>query len=326
MGTFQKAFVLSHCLAAWRKVSAATEDGITRTCLNDPHVMKEIGDGKEMDVSYASIQTANNLAIFALSMAGYNAHFLQATLEKKEVKESVCVPNTAARQEWLATARGHGGQFHASNGMHITDKDIFIAFEMKDCKKARAESEKDKKHWLQMGTNKEKALKILGNKGAGPESYSVMDLDCLLAWHQVKDLPPKAKREDKLARWREIMASQKPPPLFERWTNEDKQQLVALQSDVIGIKDTMFGREVALKKRDWRQRQVILLGRRERPCNKSWMQSMQTNPPQSKRQCDHWQIPCPSSRVSGRASCLIIRGGFMYLYTGFSQNVLAVQK
>ncbi len=53
-----------------------------------------------------------------------------------------------------------------------------------------------------------------------------------------------------MARWREIVASQKPPPPYKRWTNEDEQWLVALQSDVIGIEDTMFGREVALKKRE----------------------------------------------------------------------------
>ena len=46
------------------------------------------------------------------------------------------------------------------------------------------------------------------------------------------------------------MASQKPPPPFERWTNEDEQRLVALQSDVISIGDTVFGRQVALKKRE----------------------------------------------------------------------------
>ena len=39
--------------------------------------------------------------------------------------------------------------------------------------------------------------------------------------------------------------------LHERWTDEDKQRLIALRSDVvIGIEDTMFGREVALKKRE----------------------------------------------------------------------------
>jgi hypothetical protein len=213
--------------------------------------MKKIGDGKETDdETYAAVQTANDLTIFALLNAGYDAHFLQATLQKKEVEELICVPNTAEQQERLATTRGHGGRFHASNGMHITDNDIFIAYELKDRKKARAEAEKDKKHWQQIQTNQERALVILSNEGAGPESYSVKDLDCLLAWHQVKDLLLKAKKEDKLARWRAIVASQKPLPPYERWTNEDKQQLVALQSNVIGIEDTMFGREVVLKKRE----------------------------------------------------------------------------
>jgi hypothetical protein len=35
-----------------------------------------------------------------------------------------------------------------------------------------------------------------------------------------------------------------------RWTDEDEQQLIALRSSVIGIGDTMYGREVALKKRE----------------------------------------------------------------------------
>jgi hypothetical protein len=76
------------------------------------------------------------------------------------------------------------------------------------------------------------------------------DLDILLVWHQVTDLPPKPKKEDKLARWRQIVASMMPLSPYERWTNEDEQQLVALHSDVIGIEDTMFGCEVALKKRE----------------------------------------------------------------------------
>jgi hypothetical protein len=35
-----------------------------------------------------------------------------------------------------------------------------------------------------------------------------------------------------------------------RWTDEDEQQLIALRSNVISIGDTMYGREVALKKRE----------------------------------------------------------------------------
>jgi hypothetical protein len=163
----------------------------------------------------------------ALTMGGYNAQWLKATLKKKKlVEELICVPNTAAQQERLAVAHGHRKQFQATNGMNITNNDIFIAFKMKDLAETR---------WQQQQVNEDKALKILSQEGKGLESYSVKDLDVLLAWHQVKDLPLKPKKEDKLVRWREIMASMKPPTLNERWTNEGEQRLVALHSNVIGI-------------------------------------------------------------------------------------------
>ena len=47
------------------------------------------------------------------------------------------------------------------------------------------------------------------------------------------------------------MASQKPPPPYIRWKDEDKQQLIALWYNVISIRDTMYGRKVAPKKREW---------------------------------------------------------------------------
>jgi hypothetical protein len=73
-GAFQKAFVPSQCISAWRKVGAAMEDGITCACLNNLQVLKEIGHGnKETDQVYLAIQTANDLAIRALMMAGYDA-------------------------------------------------------------------------------------------------------------------------------------------------------------------------------------------------------------------------------------------------------------
>ncbi len=75
--------------------------------------------------------------------------------------------------------------------MNITNNDIFIAFEMIDRAVARAATQKDKKHWQQKQTNKEKALKILCEEEKGPKLYLVKDVDVLLVWHQVKDLPPK---------------------------------------------------------------------------------------------------------------------------------------
>jgi hypothetical protein len=134
--------------------------------------------------------------------------------------------------------------------MNITNNAIFVAFKMKDQVVARAAAKKDKKHQQQQQMNKEKALEILCKEGKGPKSCLVKDLDVLLAWHQVKDLPPTPKKEDKLARWREIVVSLKLPRPYEGWTNENEQRLIALQSDVIDIKDKMLGHKMALKKRE----------------------------------------------------------------------------
>ncbi len=124
-----------------------TEDGIMRACLNDKQVMKEVGEGKATDEVFAAIQMVNDLTIHALSVVRCDAQWLQTMLEKKSDKDtkSICVPNTAPRQEQLALAHGHGRRFHASNGMHITDNDTFIAFEILEHKEKRAEAEKDKK-------------------------------------------------------------------------------------------------------------------------------------------------------------------------------------
>ena len=99
MGAFQHTFVSSQWKAAWRKVGAATPDGITPACLGNLQVMKDLGDGKDTDELYKAIQTANDLTIHALTVARYDAQWLQATLKKQEVEESICVPNTATRQE-----------------------------------------------------------------------------------------------------------------------------------------------------------------------------------------------------------------------------------
>ncbi len=121
---------------------------------------------------------------------------------------------------------------------------------MKERAATRAAAKKDKNRWQQQQTNQEKVLEILCKEGKAPKSYSVRDLDLLLVWHQVKGLPLKTKMEDKLVWWREIVVAWQPPLPYERLTNEDKQRLIVLQSNVIGVEDTIFRREVALKERE----------------------------------------------------------------------------
>jgi hypothetical protein len=44
-GAFQKGIRKERCLAAWKKVGAALEDGlITWACLDDPKVLHDLGD------------------------------------------------------------------------------------------------------------------------------------------------------------------------------------------------------------------------------------------------------------------------------------------
>ena len=115
MGAFQKAFGRSKCLAAYKKVGAATPEGITRACLNNPQVLQNISNDGDDDITKLqwSIQAANDRAIYALKQAGYDADHLKATLQQgraaEETDRPITQPNTLARQQVLANARGHSG-------------------------------------------------------------------------------------------------------------------------------------------------------------------------------------------------------------------------
>ena len=130
MGAFQKVFIRSKCLEAYKKVGAATPEGITRACLNNPQVLRNISDDGNDDTTKRkwSIQAANDRAIYALKQAGYDADYLKATLQQGRAAEEtdwpITQPNTLARQQALANARGHGGRFHVKGGMHVTSDDL----------------------------------------------------------------------------------------------------------------------------------------------------------------------------------------------------------
>jgi hypothetical protein len=73
---FQKGF--SHegdaCQLGWKKVGAATKEGITQECLSNPNVLKSfLGVDDEEDELKKSIQNAYELAAQALAWAGYRS-------------------------------------------------------------------------------------------------------------------------------------------------------------------------------------------------------------------------------------------------------------
>jgi hypothetical protein len=97
VGAFQKAFVRSKCLTAYKN-GAATPEGVTRACLNNPQVLRNISNNGNDDITqlHWSIQAANDRAIHALKQAGYNAKYLQATLQQRaaETDQPITQPNT----------------------------------------------------------------------------------------------------------------------------------------------------------------------------------------------------------------------------------------
>ncbi len=101
------------------------------------------------------------------------------------------------------------------------------------------------------------------------------DLDVLLAWHQA---PKKKgdKKKDKLEQWVEIRWSMKPPPPYNKWTDQDEQKRTALMSDEVDMADTFFGRELALKEKEF-EAAVVNMSREKRDAIKHKLAEMENN-------------------------------------------------
>ena len=168
--------------------------------------------------------------------------------ESEHSERPITQPNTQARQDFLAHARGHGGWFHATGGMHVTSDDMFISMEMNARNDARATVEKEKKLRLSLQANEDKAMVVI-NQGKPLNLLSVADLDVLLAYHQAP-MTKGAKKADKLLQWMTILTDGGHPPAYERWTDDDEERLRALAATVVDISDTQYGRHIALKKRE----------------------------------------------------------------------------
>ncbi len=58
------------------------------------------------------------------------------------------------------------------------------------------------------------------------------------------------KKADKVARWREIRASNTGPPVLVGWSTEDEEELMRLKNREIDMSETYLGRYAALQKRN----------------------------------------------------------------------------
>jgi hypothetical protein len=234
----------------WSSLRGWADQLIARACLDDLKVLRDLSDDGNTNKAYWAVQTANNIAIAALKQAGYDADWLKAEFKRSEEEEhQVTQPNTLGRQQALANACTHGGQFHASGGgTHLTCDKIFIAAEISSWRKDKDEAELEKKHRLQLQAAEEKALAIV-EQGKSVDKLTFGNSNAFLDWHQVK-MPQKSKKDDKLGQWMQILAEGRQPPEYQRWTDVDEQRLLALLTSKIGLTDTCYGHELKCCKRE----------------------------------------------------------------------------
>ena len=108
--------------------------------------------------------------------------------------------------------------------------------------------EEDKKECLAKGRTKNAAVEILSRIPPTPiEKLTNIELETLILYHEIpkKDM---GKKENGLNMWRRIVASMKPLPLFDPWTEDNKNELSELKNKEICIGDTALGRLQSLKK------------------------------------------------------------------------------
>jgi hypothetical protein len=86
-------------------------------------------------------------------------------------------------------------------------------------------------------------------QGKSVDSLMVIELDALLAWHQVAKVKG-AKWADKGEQWKQILESRKQLPDYDWWTAEDEERLIDLQGTKVDIKDTQYGWELVLRERE----------------------------------------------------------------------------
>ncbi len=253
MGAFQARFLQERCLNAWAKIGAATSTGkITRACLSDKQAMREVGDvdaDDDKDCLCWKVRTANTLAVDALVRAGYDGELLRATLKPKEMEERpLTQPGTKERQQLLPRAKNAGQRHMATGGCHLTHDNMLISIEMASRCKDAGEIEKEKKLRLGQQASEESARAILA-LGKPANDIKGVNLDVLLKWHQVK-MEKGEKVPDKRRVWKEIVKEGRSPPSYKKWTEEDKERLMATSKSDLTLADTRFGRAATTKKRE----------------------------------------------------------------------------
>ena len=244
---FEVAFSVEACKKAWAEVGAAP---LTRRCLTDSKVRRELGDAEDtLNELMSSIQEGNDAATALLIRHGLDGAQLRVQLKRKRQGVTrVTLPNTLDRQKLLAKASTHGEKFTATGGTHLTSDDFFKAMEINLREKEVVSMKADRQKRLDSEAAHMAAKSILC-MAKGPQSYTAKELTVLLKWYNVpmKEVTSKAL---KMAKWQAIMVSLADPPSYDVWTNADEEKLIELSNMDVSMADTSLGRLRERKKRE----------------------------------------------------------------------------
>ena len=255
---FEAGFSRENCRRAWAKVGAAP---LTRFCLTNSKVRRSLGDGSnDYQELLKNIQDANDISTHALSSGGYNGNVLKRELVAIPAAEPITEEHSQERLQLLAKANTHGKLFSATGGMHLTSDDIFISAEMSTREKEMKRLTTEKNRRLKQMKVEEKGQRVLDTKGDDSTSWTVADVDAVLAWYNHPQRN-KLSKELKLKAWDAIRDRGKPPPTYERWTDNDEQELLAASNTNITVDDTALGR--ARKKKELDLEQAIRMMTKE---------------------------------------------------------------
>jgi DUF438 domain-containing protein len=123
----------------------------------------------------------------------------------------------------------------------------------------RLTTEKSKR--LRQMKVEEKGQRVLDMKGGDGTGWNVEDVNAVLAWYNHPQRNKLTSKESKLKAWDEIRDRGKPPPTYERWTDDDERELLEASKTNITVDDTALGR--ARKKKELDLAQAIRMMTKE---------------------------------------------------------------
>ena len=124
------------------------------------------------------------------------------------------------RIDLLCNAKSHGHIFHVTGGEACNSEDALLALEKKDRESKLKVLTKKKKEAQRFAELEMQAKSILVRT-----KFTGKDLTVLLKWYGVKGADAM-KADKSREEWNKILRSKKDPPLREKWTDADEDELL----------------------------------------------------------------------------------------------------